>query len=387
MKRFVFSLVCFLLLYGNIISFALGSPKILNVNLFLAIVVLILSLLVFKSFIFSSFIYLIPCVFIIILAKYFFDNGELSGSIIKLLNSFIISILFYLYLKTIDFNDSYYLNYVFILLIITSLIAFSYCHFFPNLTIQTDEFNEPIGYIFSEDDNKYTRDGLFGANVLSYILCVNFILFMKYNVIKKVHVSIRFVFLVSTWLAIVTMESRLAVVVYSILTFYYLSRRSFVLAIIVLTSFLFVAQNFEFSNRFSESSGRAEKWGLYLDELSNNPGNLFFGQSKSRIDEFNNQSEISLSDNSYFEVILGGGIFFFVVFFSVFIVMMFNSFNKLNVTLLLLLSFFFIGLLLTTSIYFVNYIFFFFLSLYFASERNCLSKNIDLFPQNRTDLN
>ena len=101
---------------------------------------------------------------------------------------------------------------------------------------------------------------------------------------------------------------------------------------------------------------------LFVLEMANNHwGRLERG--KKIVDDFNNSSDISLSDNSFFEVLLSGGLLFFILFFLVVFHILFRSFFIPNTSIICILFYFVIGLLITTSIYFINYVFFLLLSL------------------------
>ncbi len=363
MKRFFYSVIIIILLYGNILSILFGSPKLLGYNIFLTFLIIFLTLNNYKLLSKKIWIIIFIPFLLISIFKFTYENSPLTSGYLKLLFSLYLYLQFYLYLKQVDFTDSYYLNFHFLLLTITSLIVVVHKFYFPNLAFDFDEFGEPIGFKFLLTDTGYTRDGLFGANIFSYILSISYILLFDKNIRKNVFNWVSYFFVFVSWVSILTMQSRYAVIVYLIFTFYILFVRYSYTVFIFLIPLFFLAPKLEISERFYEPSGRSEKLSLYLYSIRKNPEFLLFGQSKKAVDDFNKSSDISLSDNSYFEVLLSGGILFFALFYLVIIYLIFRSFFILNFSIISILLFFIIGLFITTSIYFINYLFFIFVSL------------------------
>ena len=363
MKRILYTVIIILLLYGNILSILFASPKLLGYNIFLTFLIVCLTLINYKFLFKKIWIIFFILFSLISVFKYLYEYSPLTSGYFKLIFSLFLYVQFYLYLKKINFKDSYYLNFLFIILGITSCIVVIHKLYFPNLTIDLDEFGEPMGFKFLITDTGYTRDGLFGANIFSYILSISLFLLFDKNIRKNVFTWVSYFFVFVSWVSILTMQSRYAVIVYLIFTFYMLFVRYSYFILIFIFPLLFLVPKLEITERFFESSGRSEKNSLYIKSILSNPEVLLIGQSKQNLDDFNKSSDISLSDNSFFEVLLSGGILFFILFFLVILHIVFRSFFILNPTIIYILLFFVIGLLITTSIYFINYVFFLLLSL------------------------
>ena len=363
MKRILYSVIIILLLYGNILSILFASPKLFGYNIFLTFLIICLTLINFKFMLKKLWVIIFILFSLISVFKYYYESSPLTSGYFKLLFSLFLYVQFYLYLKQINFKDTYYLNFLFLILGITSCIVIIHRLYFQNLTIDLDEFAEPIGFKFLITDTGYTRDGLFGANIFSYILSISLILLFDKNIRKTVFSWISYFFVFASWISILILQSRYAVIVYLIFTFYILFVRYSYIVFIFILPLLFLVPNLEITERFYESSGRSEKISLYINSILTNPEVLLIGQSKKIVDDFNNSSDISLSDNSFFEVLLSGGLLFFILFFLVVFHILFRSFFIPNTSIICILFYFVIGLLITTSIYFINYVFFLLLSL------------------------
>jgi hypothetical protein len=378
-KRIFFTATIIILLYGNILSLLFASPKLFGYNAFLTFLIICLTMVTYKLLLNKIWIIIFILFSLISILKCLYENSPLTSGYFKLVFSLFLYIQFFLYLKQINFKDPFYINFLFLILGITSLIVVIHKLYLPNLTIELNEFGESVGFKFLTTDTGYTRDGLFGANIFSYILAINFILLFDKNIRKNITKWISYFFVCTSWISILIMQSRYAVIVFFIFTFYYLFVRFSYIAFIFLFSLIFLAPELEISKRFYEPAGRSEKISLYINSIITHPEVFLFGQSKDIVDDFNKSSDISLSDNSYLEVFLGGGIFFFILFFLVILYIISNSFFILKPTIIWILFFFIIGLFITTSIYFINYVFFFLLSLKYISTLS--SKNSKFIKQ------
>ena len=297
------------------------------------------------------------------LVKFVFDDFSINNSSYKIINTFIFILLTYSYIKSTSLSIKFIFNILLFSIVITNLIAIFHYSYFPGITIIYDSLGVAESFIYIDGFNNYYRDGLFGANILSYInfLFYFFILFNFKNRVTNIYFIILYLFIYSIIIAI--LESRL-VIIFTIITTLYRFRKFIIYYILLLFPFIFIFYRNIFTNlqetRFVENIGRSEKISLYLSVITSNFKIFFLGQSQKDSDIFNNKNFISLSDNSFLEVFVNCGLFFSILFFLIFFSLLFGLNNYFRSHSFLLFLFILSGFFLTTSIYFLNYLYFLF---------------------------
>ena len=336
-------------------------PTLFGKNIFIVLPIIILSFYLLRintSILFIYLFYLVLILIVYYLKNLGYDYND-SASLIKILSSSTVLILGYNFFKNSNLKKEFILNGVLVIFSIINVISILNFIFFNGIYLETNDLGDPINFAYDATENKYSRDGLFGANIISYSIA-SIILFLLFTDIKlKLNKIFQVIFIISSIFSLLLFKSRYVLIFLSICFLAKYAKKIFYLLPFIVLVFIFLnfidLQILE-TLRFSEGFGRFEKINSYLKLLSSNYENILIGVPDQILSNYSSVNNITLSDNSFLEILSWGGIMVFIYTFYLYSYFIYlkNPRNNFNVILFL---FVLSGFFITTSIYFVNYIF------------------------------
>ena len=373
MDKIAYILLLILTFFSNNLFLLLNMPIFFGKNLFLVLIyfVLLYKIIKIDRIDFFHFLLLFFLSAIIIFIKFFFLDDQISFSnIFKFLSPFVISILSYNFFLYIQLSNSIKLNILLIILIVLYLIALLNYFLFPGIIVDYNIYGDPLAYSLNLDINNYSRDGLFGANIMSYIssLIIIFLNFSKSKI--KVNRFILIFFYLTCIPNLFIWQSRYVFVFLGVLFIikYFRYILYFVPLVLIFLIFQFnLVVDIYNNSRFIENFGRFDKISLYLEQIFLEPYSFIIGNTFENQLKFNNSSLVTLSDNSFLEYINSSGIVLSILFSYIFIYYLCKNI-LIDLSVVLIFLFISFGFFITTSIYFLNYILIIYLLLSFKRK-------------------